>query len=396
MPTKKALKIVQINTVQNGSTGSIMMSLHKQLLQDGYDSYVVWGRGRKAQNKNEFYMGDKLSIYFHFLYSRLTGKTGFASKRITKKLLKKLDLIKPDVIHLHNLHGYYINIELLFNYIKKHNIKTIWTLHDCWAFTGHCCYFDISKCKCWQGHKCIDIKSYPKSSKNASLWCYRKKKQLFTGVKNMMIITPSSWLMGLVKDTFLKHYSCHVINNGIDTDVFKELDSKKLTFRKKYGLEDKIIILGVASPWTERKGLNDFIELSEKIDNKKYQIILVGLLKKQIKHLPRSILGLERTNNVDELVEIYNSANIFINPTREDNYPTSNIEAIACGIPTITYNSGGSGESVISAGGILVRRSEFLKNPNLFLEKALALSVNIYSVSSITDMYQQYKVLYEE
>jgi glycogen synthase len=203
MPNKKALKIIQINTVPNGSTGCIMMSIHKQLIKDGYDSYVVWGRGRKAQNNHEIYMNDKIGVYFHILYSRLTGKTGFASKRATKNLLKKLDEIKPDIIHLHNLHGYYINIELLFNYIKKNNIKTIWTLHDCWAFTGHCAYFEISNCNCCKGEKCIDIKSYPKSIKNNSLWCYQKKKLLFSDIKDMTIITPSQWLMTLVNNSYL-------------------------------------------------------------------------------------------------------------------------------------------------------------------------------------------------
>lgn len=395
MPNKKALKIVQINTVPNGSTGSIMMSIHKQLLKDGYDSYVVWGRGRKAQNDREIYMNDKLGVYFHVLYSRLTGKTGFASKRATKKLLKKLDKIKPDIIHLHNLHGYYINIELLFNYIKKNNIKTIWTLHDCWAFTGHCVYFEISKCDCWKGEKCIDIKSYPKSLKNSSQWCYAKKKQLLTGVENLTIVTPSDWLMGLVKKSYLKDYPSKVINNGINTDIFKKIDPAKLTFREKYNLKDKIIILGVASPWTERKGLNDFIKLSKILNEKQYKIVLVGLTKKQVRNLPKSILGLPKTNNITELVELYNSADIFFNPTYEDNYPSVNIEATACGVTIVTYNTGGAAEIIKNNSG----KIGFICDDINSFQKIIDSTKRIEKVASSKicekKMKEEYRLIYE-
>ncbi len=392
MPNKKALKIVQINTVPNGSTGSIMMSIHKQLLEDGYDSYVVWGRGRKAQNDHEIYMNDRLGVYFHVLYSRLTGKTGFASKRATKKLIKKLDEIKPDIIHLHNLHGYYINIELLFNYIKKNNIKTVWTLHDCWAFTGHCSYFDKSDCRCWQGEKCKSIKTYPKCIINNSMWCYKKKKDIITGIRNLTIVTPSKWLNNLAQRTFLNAYKIELINNGVNTDVFKKIKLSELTFKRDNNISNKKIILGVASPWNENKGLEDFIKLSKIIDHNKYKIVLVGLTNKQISKIPKDILCIKKTNEINKLVELYNEADIFFNPTKADNYPTVNLESIACGTPVITYNTGGSGESA-NYFGFTIEANEL----GLINEKTIKnLRINRETISLISEkrMYLNYKHCY--
>ena len=338
------MKIVQINSVPNGSTGNIMMNIHRELLNQGHESYVVWGRGRNAENDHEIYMNDKFGVYLHVLYSRLTGKHGFASKRATRKLLKKLDDIKPDIIHLHNIHGYYINIEVLFNYLKKKNIKVIWTLHDCWSFTGQCPHFERINCEKWKNgcNKCSLTKTYPKSIIDNSKWNYNKKKELFTGL-NLKIITPSNWLAKLVKLSFLKNYEVKVINNGIDTNIFKPTPSN---FREKYDIQDKTIILGVSSVWTEAKGYYDFIELSKMLDDS-FKIVLVGLNEKQLKEIPNNIIGLTRTSGQKELAEIYTAADVFFNPTYEDTYPTVNIEAIACGTPVVTYNTGGSPEFLL-------------------------------------------------
>ena len=345
------MKIVQINSFSNGSTGKIMMSIHNELINKGNDSYAIWGRGRKEENRNEIYLNDKLGVYYHALYSRLTGKTGFASRKSTKKLIKKMDKIKPDIIHLHNIHGYYINIELLFNYIKNNNIKVIWTLHDCWAFTGQCSHFTIPNCDKWRRecNKCPILNQYPKTIKDNSKWNYNKKKELFSGL-NMKIITPSKWLAELVRQSFLKNYPVEVINNGIDTNIFKPTNSN---FRKEHNLENKKIILGVASVWDKRKGLSDFIKLSKILDDK-YSIVLIGLDKKQIKEMPKNIIGITRTENQKELAEIYSTSDVLFNPTYEDNYPTVNLESIACGTPVLTYDTGGSIEFV-----------DFLKNDNV-------------------------------
>lgn len=385
------MKIVQINTVPNGSTGTIMMNIHKYLLEKGHESYVVWGRGRKPKNKNEISLNNFIGTYYHALHTRITGKTGDKSRLSTKYLIKKIDEIKPDIIHLHNIHGYYINIEMLFNYLKEKQIRVIWTFHDCWPFTGHCAYFDLCHCDKWKEccENCPQINTYPKSIIDASKKNYIKKQQLFNGIKDMTIVTPSKWLENLVKKSFLRKYNTLVINNGINTKIFTKLDKNKINFKEKMHLQNKKIILGVANPWTKRKGLEDFIELSKILEND-YAIVLVGLNKKQIRSLPPNILGLERTNNVQELVEIYNSADLFYNPTYEDNYPTTNLEAISCGLKVVTYNTGGSPESA-SANGCVVEKDEFQKNYKKYINKT---KFNNNKIDSNEDMSKKYYDLY--
>ena len=359
------MKIVQINSVSNGSTGKIMNDIHNELLKNEIESIIIWGRGRKSNNDKEIYLNDKIGTYFHVLMNRLTGKNGLYSKKSTKKLIKRLDTIKPDIIHLHNIHGYYINIELLFNYIKKKQIKTIWTLHDCWAFTGQCPYFTLESCSKWRHEcfKCPMLRQYPKSLVDNSKWNYNFKKKLFSGL-NMTIVTPSYWLANLVKDSFLKDYPVYVINNGIDLNTFKETAGD---FRKKYGIEDKKIILGVAGVWDRRKGLDDFLELSKVIDSD-YIIVLIGVSKKQLKILPDNIIGITRTENQKELAVIYSSASVLFNPTYEDNYPTVNLEAISCGCPVITYNTGGSPESATKYGTV-TNKHEFINDYNKMVNR---------------------------
>ncbi len=345
------MKIVQINICPDRSTGTIMMNIHNKLIEEKIESYIVWGRGRKAKNEKEIYMNDKLGVYMHALYTRLTDKTGFASKRATKKLLRKLEEIQPDIIHLHNVHGYYINIEMLFKYIKKNNKKVIWTLHDCWAFTGHCAYFDMVKCDKWkkQCEHCPQKSTYPKSFKDLSKWNYKKKKELFTNL-DITIVTPSKWLANLVEESFLKEYEVKVINNGIDDEIFKPRESD---FRIKYNLEDKKIILGVASNWAERKGLKDFILLSQKLSDE-FKIVLVGLSDNQIKELPDNMLKLPKTHSAIELAEIYSTSDIYFNPSKEETFGMTTIESLLCKTPVIVYNCTALPEIIKSNNGAIV------------------------------------------
>ena len=364
------MKIVQINSFSNGSTGKIMMSIHKELLNKGYDSYVVWGRGRNSRNSYEIYLNDKIGLYSHVLYSRLTGKNGFASKKATKNLIKQLEDLKPDIIHLHNIHGYYINIEILFDDLRKNNIKVIWTLHDCWAFTGQCAYFTAVGCDKWKNgcYNCPKINKYPKAFKDNSKRNYKLKRELFTGL-DITIVTPSSWLAKLVRMSYLKEYKIKIIHNGIDLSVFKKSNSD---FRKKYNLENKKIILGVASTWDKRKGLDDFIRLAKILDDN-YMIVLVGLSEKQIANIPNNIIGITRTENQQGLVGIYSTADILFNPTYEDNYPTVNLEALACGTPVLSYDTGGSieFEKFIKTKDInyVIKKENISKNINIIKEQ---------------------------
>lgn len=342
------MKILQINSVCGiRSTGRICTDLAEALEQNGHECKIAYGREIVPEKylKYAVRIGSDFDVKLHALQSRFFDNAGFGSRRATQKFIEWVKDYNPDVIHLHNIHGYYINIEVLFNYLAEADKPVVWTLHDCWAFTGHCAYYSFVKCYKWKTgcFNCPQKKSYPSSCLfDQSKQNWLKKKALFTSVKNMMLVTPSKWLANEGNQSFFSKYPVKVIPNGIDLNVFKPTPS---AFREKNGLVGKKIILGVASIWDKRKGLDDFIELSKILDDN-YKVVLVGLSEKQINYLPKSIFAISRTNNVKELAEIYSSADMLFNPTYEDNYPTVNLEAHACGTPVVTYRTGGSVESV--------------------------------------------------
>lgn len=350
------MRVLQINIFGNLSTGKIAVDIYKTLKANGHDGAIAYARNQIEEGVPHIVIGNKFDVYAHGIMTRLTDKTGFYSKRATLRLIDKIKEYDPDVIHLHNLHGYYINIEVLFNYLKVCGKKVIWTLHDCWPITGHCCYFDFCGCDRWKSgcFDCPQLDTYPKSLKDGSRWNYMRKKELFCGVPDMTVVSVSNWLDGIVSQSYLNKYRHVVIHNGIDLDRFKPTKSD---FRRRNGLEDKYIILGVASEWSVRKGFEDFLRLADMLDEN-YRIVLVGLNDKQIKRLKPNMLGIRRTNSVRELAEIYSAADVFFNATYEDNYPTVNLEAIACGTSVITYNTGGSPEGVPHGCGAVVDRGD--------------------------------------
>lgn len=372
---KKKLKILQINSVCGfGSTGRIATDLYKVIEEQGHECVIAYGRGKAPEGFKTIKIGNSFDNYMHVAKTRVLDKHGFGSIGATNKFIKEVKKYNPDVIHLHNIHGYYINIELLFNYLKESGKRVIWTLHDCWAFTGHCAYFDYVGCDKWRNRcdECTQQKEYPASNfSDNSRWNYEKKKKLFTSMDQdkLTIVTPSNWLAGLVKESYLKKYKVEVIHNGIDLDVFKPIESD---FREKYNIGNKKIILGVASYWDRRKGLNYFVDLSKELDDN-YQIVVVGVSEKQKKELPKNIIAITRTNNVNELVEIYSTADIFFNPTLEDNFPTTNLEALACGIPVVTFNTGGSVECINKETGVI----NFKNSIYLDIKKCLKLKKNM-------------------
>ncbi|WP_455543452.1 glycosyltransferase [Intestinibacter sp.] len=356
------MKVLQINSVCGyGSTGRIAVSLYNAIADDGGECLIAYGRKEKPSGYNTYKIGNKFDNYMHGMRSRIFDKHGFGSKRPTLKLIEKIKEYDPDIIHLHNIHGYYLNIQILFQFLKEYKKPIVWTLHDCWAFTGHCSNYTSRKCYKWktQCKNCPEKKSYPASllldnSKNN----YILKQILFTDIENVTIITPSNWLKDSVKQSFLKKHTVKVINNGIDLDLFR---IKESTFKKNNNIEDKFMILGVANEWGERKGLQHFIEMNKRL-NDKFKIVLVGLTEKQKKQIPNGIIAISRTRNIEELVDLYSSADVFVNPTLEDNFPTTNLEAIACGTPVITFDSGGSGESVIPfTTGFVVKSGDLNK-----------------------------------
>lgn len=350
------MRVLQINIFGNLSTGKIAVDIYKTLKANGHDGAIAYARNQIEEGVPHIIIGNKFDVYAHGIMTRLTDKTGFYSKRATLRLIDKIKEYDPDVIHLHNLHGYYINIEVLFKYLKVCGKKIIWTLHDCWPITGHCCYFDFCGCDRWKSgcFDCPQLDTYPKSLKDGSRWNYMRKKELFCGVPDMTVVSVSNWLDGIVSQSYLNKYRHVVIHNGIDLDRFKPTKSD---FRRRNGLEDKYIILGVASEWSARKGFEDFLRLADMLDEN-YRIVLVGLNDKQIKRLKPNMLGIRRTNSVRELAEIYSAADVFFNATYEDNYPTVNLESIACGTSVVTYNTGGSPEGVPHGCGAVVDKGD--------------------------------------
>ena len=351
------MKILEINQVNFGSTGHIMLQIADLATKKGHEVICsFYARRNKDKDKNCIYIGNKVSHNIHKKLYRKTGNNGCYSKISTWNFLRKVKKFDPDLIHIHNLHNCYINLPMLFNYIKKNNKRVVWTLHDCWSFTGQCPYFTAVGCEKWKTgcHDCEQINRYPSCSVDRTDKMWNRKKEWFTGVQNLTIVTPSQWLADLAKQSFLKDYPVKVINNGINLDVFKPTESD---FRTKHNLEDKKIILGVASVWEVRKGLDVFIELSKRLDDR-YKIVLVGTNDEVDKKLPEGIISIHRTSNQKELAELYTAADVFFIPTREDNFPTVNMESLACGTPVLTFNTGGSPEMVDEATGVVLMNED--------------------------------------
>lgn len=345
--------IVQIASASTGGIGRLTRDISDVLNQKGISNYIAYGRGEIFNSERDYMFGSRTEILMHGALTRLTDKTGLYSKNGTLQLLKFLDRVKPNIIQLHNLHGYYLNYEILFQYIKRHNITTVWTLHDCWAYTGHCTHYTFVRCDQWksQCYRCTQQRRYPTCwFKGNVKENYERKRRAFTGVENLTLVTPSKWLADQTKYSFLKGYETKVINNGIDLKLFRV---KGKTDISKYHIPDKKIVLGLASTWGDRKGESDFIRLAAMLPPE-YVVVMVGLSSQKIKKLPSNVIGIEHTENVEDLVDIYNTAEIFLNLTYEDNFPTTNLEAMACGTSVLTYRTGGSPESITKEVGYVV------------------------------------------
>ena len=354
------MRILLINEVLGTtSTGKISAQIAEQLEMEGNEVKVAFGRWASVPEKYKrfaYYIGSDVAVKMHGILTRLFDAQGLGSRRATKKFVEWAQKYNPDLLWLHNIHGYYINYPILFNWIKSRpKMKVQWTLHDCWAFTGHCVYFTRVGCDKWKTgcQNCPQKKEYPASiGLDGSRKNYEKKKLAFTGIKGMTLITPSKWLADLTRHSFLKDYPVKVSYNEIDRTIFKPTKSD---FREKHELIGKRIVLGVSNAWLEpRKGLKDFYEL-RKILDKNYVIVLVGLPDEMIEDLPEGIIGIKKIANSHELAGLYSTADVLVNPTYEDNYPTVNLEAEACGCPVITYDVGGSRETIKAPRSLAIK-----------------------------------------
>ena len=359
------MKIVEINAFADGSTGNIMMQIAKrarQLQQKAITFstivFSVKGVPQKQHIPEHHYFSSYIENFIHYSLAQCTDGNGLFSVFATIRLIKQIKKIKPDILQLHNLHEYCISFPLLFRYIRKERINTVWTFHDCWAFTGHCMHFDYAECERWKTGcgKCRQKHINPRCRVERSRYLWQKKKKCFTSADTLTIVTPSEWLAGLVRQSFLQSFPVKVIHNGIDTEVFSPVKSD---FREKNRLTDKHIVLGVASDWGVMKGLDVFVKMSCDL-KETYKVVLIGVDEALEKQLPANIYCIRRTQDKHELASIYTAADVFANPTREDTFPTVNIEALACGTPVVTYNTGGSPEILDKTCGSVVNKDDYL------------------------------------
>ena len=354
-------KVVQINSFNGGSTGRIAKLINEKARANGWETSFFYGRSWGYTGTEEHRIATKLSVWIHFIFARLFDCVGLMSVLTTLRLIRKLRRIEPDIVHLHNIHGYYINYWLLFKYLKKDRPKVVWTLHDCWPFTGHCAHFDLAGCKKWMSYcsNCPLLKEYPQSILcDFSKYNYKLKRNLFTSISDKLYLVPvSHWMDDILEFSFLKEITSLVIHNGVDTkETFIPRDGTHLLL--KYGLQNKKVLLGVASPWNIKKGLYDFKRLVNLIDKEIYAIVMVGVDEQLAKQMPEGIITIPKTHSVEELSQWYSVADMFLNLTYEDNFPTTNIEALACGTPVITYKTGGSPEAITLATGLVVSQGD--------------------------------------
>ena len=357
-------KLLQINPVlrTNTSTGRIVQEIGELAIKEGWDSYVAYSGGRdglKPCKSKLIPVGGKVDVAFHGLWTRLTDRHGLASWSATRRFIDEIKALKPDIIHIHNIHGYFLNYKILFDFLAQSDIPVVWTVHDCWLYTGHCYHYAAAGCYKWQSlcEDCPQKFEFPASYLvDRSRQNFLDKKEAFTSVPNMTIVTVSEWMKNEMSNSFLKNCQFQVIHNGIDLNVFSVQDNEQ-GVRQRYGLGDKRIILGLASIWSKEKGWDDFIEMAKMLNDNEL-IVLVGVSEKQQEQLPSNIVGIRRTENVQQLAELYSAADVFVNPTWQDNYPTVNLEAIACGTPVVTYRTGGSVEAITDSTGMIVEQGD--------------------------------------
>lgn len=362
---KKMKKLLQINPVlrQNTSTGRIMQEIGELAARHGWKTYMAYSKGRDGiqECQSEIVpVGNKWSTLWHGVETRLFDRHGLASKGATRQFVKRVEEIQPDVVHIHNIHGYFLNYPILFDYLAGSGVPVIWTVHDCWLYTGHCYYYSFARCDRWKTgcHDCPQKKEFPASWLfDRSRRNFADKQEAFTrlGKDQLTIVPVSEWIKGEMQQSFLKEYPFQVIHNGINTEVFQVYDAGEV--RRRYQLEGKRIFLGVASIWSREKGLYDFIQMADML-NEEEVIVLVGVKPEERKLLPGNVVGIARTENIRQLAELYAAAEAFVNPTWQDNYPTVNLEAIACGTPVVTYRTGGSVEAVTVETGCIVEQGD--------------------------------------
>lgn len=400
------MRLLQINSTANwGSTGRIAEQIGILAISQDWDSYIAYGRYANESNSQLIRIGGKVDSAWHLLCSRIFDCQGLLSRKATKRLVEDIKQLKPDLIHLHNIHGYYLNYKVLFEYLKRANIPIVWTLHDCWAFTGHCAHFSYDKCEKWRKEckKCPLKGEYPSSMLlDRSRKNFLCKKSLFSSLENMAVVSVSKWLDSMVAASFLADKQRHVIYNGIDVEVFSPASDVN-ELRERYNLHDRKVLIGVASAWDKYKGYDDYIRLHELLPDN-IQLIMVGLSEKQLNALPKGIIGLQRTQNVEELVKLYSLADIVLNLSYQETFGLTTVEGFACGTPGIVYNKTASPELIDESCGKIVEAGnmgQLLSVINEILSKdkshySDACRQRAIALYNKDDRYNDYIKLYEK
>ena len=346
------LTLLQINISANwGSTGKIAEQIGLCAMAKGWESYIAYGEIANPSKSHLIRVSNRMNQYLHFAEQRVFDNEGQCSRIVTRRFIETIKRINPDVVQLHNIHDHYLNYRILFEYLNQTNIKVVWTFHDCWAFTGHCMHFVTKDCDRWKTgcHDCLMRGDYPKTVLDRCNRNWNLKKELFLSNKNLNIVACSDWIANYVRESFFKDKPLTVIHNGIDLNVFRRIEVEKES--------SKFEVLAVSNVWSKEKGLEDIFQLRAMLPDD-VRIKMIGLTKEQISALPADIVGVERTQNVEELVRYYSLADVLINPTYADTFPTVNLEALACGVPVITYQTGGSPEAVDERTGIVVPQGD--------------------------------------
>ena len=398
-------KLLQINVSANwGSHGKIAEGIGEIAMSNGWESYIAFGRFANASQSKLIKIGNKWEQRLHGLATRLFDRHGLASAKATTELVKSIEKINPDIIHLHNVHGYYLNYPVLFKYLSQSGIPVVWTLHDCWAYTGHCPYPIFAGCSRWMSHcvpPCPLRKSFLKSwivdncRKNFDI-----KKQCFNSIENLYIVTVSKWLETEVKKSFLRNKNIRCIYNGVDISIFKPTEYGMLLMKHKIKKTEKVV-LGVASIWEERKGLYDFYRLRQLLPST-IRIILIGLSAKQIENLPSGIDGVSRTDSQQELAAYYSMADVYVNPSQAETFGMTTAEAMACGTPAIVYDVTASPELIDEKTGRAVMLGDVKALGNTIIEicdKPLSpesCRERVIQFFNKDKRYQDYMKLYEE
>lgn len=343
------MKLLQINSVLSnfGSTGKIVNQIGDVAIRNGWESHIAYGRWGCRSQSSLLKLENTRDVYLHVAYTRLTDRHGLCSNKATRRLIRYIQDLKPDIIHLHVLHGYYLNYKMLFEYLNTLDTPIVWTQHDCWAFTGHCAHFTEAGCYKWreQCHHCPISHDYPCAYRDNSAENFRLKKQYFTGCKNLTIVTVSEWLRRMVSQSFLGKYNIRTIYNGTDLTAFRP--------RPTHTPGKRFTIVSTAVKWTRQKGLYDFYELRKQLPDD-IDIKLIGLSQKQIDNLPAGITGLEKTSSIDELATAYSEADIVVNLSYQETFGMTTAEGMACGTPCIVYNATACPELVTPDTGIIV------------------------------------------